>query len=85
MSFKNTLLLIGYLFISSVSIVSAFRVEEALWTILLIVSSAISLALAIVSLVDAKKTTEEIKNLKKNQLGVHVEGETIVYTKGVDN
>ena len=32
----------------------------------------------------SKKTEKQIKNLKDNQLSVHVEGETLYFDKGVD-
>ena len=85
MKVKRIALLIGSLFVAVVSVLSACRIEDRIWQVLLIVSAFVSLFLAIIKLIDSRKTAEEIAKLKQNQLDVRIEGETVVFIKGEGN
>lgn len=85
MTIKRIFILIGYLFIAIISVLSAFRVEEMLWRCSLIASATVSLVLAIIRLIDSRRTTEEIEELRNNQLDVKVENGTLEFVKGPQN
>ena len=62
---KHVFLLCGYVFVAVISLLSAYRFDEVLWRCLLIVSAIISLALAIIRIIDSKKTAQDVVMLKK--------------------
>lgn len=72
----------GYAFISIVSIYSAIRTEELLQKILLVVSTIVSLILAVSRLYSSKKMSARIYELEKRQLSLKVDDEVLVFEQG---
>lgn len=65
---KFVLLVIGYLFVAGISVFMACVTQEVLFKTLLIVSSAVSLTLAISRLISSIRMEERVKELEHNQL-----------------
>ena len=77
--------LLGYIFVAIVAIIAALGVRSLLMSILLIISSIVSLILAITRIISAKKTEDRIKYLEEHHLsGSYDEvGETLTLEEGI--
>ena len=60
--------LLGYIFVAIVAIIAALGVRSLLMSVLLIISSIVSLILAITRIISAKKTEDRIKYLEEHHL-----------------
>lgn len=82
---KHWLMLAGHVFVASVSVIGAFRIEGSSWQVLLILSSIVTLVLAITRMQSSKKMAEKIGTLEENQLSVRYdkEKEALYFEKGV--
>ena len=81
---KRWLPYVGYVFSTIVSIIMAFRVEGILCRVLLVISTIVSLALAISRLITTKKMEKRIKYLEDHQISfeAHTESETFIVKEG---
>lgn len=59
--------LVGYVFVTVVSMISAFRVEERDIMELLLLSALVSLVLAVSRIVGSKRMEEKIRKLEKEK------------------
>ena len=77
--------LLGYIFVAIVAIIAALGVRSLLMSVLLIISSIVSLILAITRIISAKKTEDRIKYLEEPHLsGSYDEvGETLTLEEGI--
>jgi len=82
---SDWLTLAGFVFIAGVSIAGALRIEGIVWRVLLIMSSVVSLILAIARMLKNKSMAKKIKTLEENQLSVRYDEkkEAIYFEKGV--
>ena len=80
---KQCVSLAGYVFVFLVSIVAAFQVKDNFYLfVLLIVSAAISLGLAIDRFVSSRRMEKRIQELEDNQLTPIVDDHTLVFKVG---
>lgn len=79
---KEWFVFICSLFVALVAIISACAVNNILLRVLLILSALVSLLLAIWNSIAVKKIKKEMSDLKKNQLSVEYNDETVVFNKG---
>ena len=81
---KNVLIISGCVFNTIVSIFVAMKVEDQFLKILLIVSSLVSLALAITRVYSFMKFEKRIKELEDNQITAEYveDAETLFLNKG---
>lgn len=85
MKISDWLSLAGFIFITGVSVVGAFRIERTVWRVLLIMSAVVSLILAISRMQKNKRMAKKIQTLDENQLSVRSdeEREMLCFEKGV--
>lgn len=85
MKIGDWLSLAGFIFIASVSVAGAFRIEGTAWRVLLIMSAVVSLILAIARMQKNKRMAKKIQKLEENQLSVRYdeEKEALYFEKGV--
>ena len=74
---KRWLPYIGYLFVSVISIIGAFRIDNLYLRILLIVSALVSLVLGVSRLNSSNSIVKRVKELEDNQHSFEVEGEVL--------
>ena len=77
--------LLGYIFVAIVAIIAALGVRSLLMSILLIISSIVSLILAITRIISAKKTEDRIKYLESHHISLthDAEEETMTIQEGI--
>ncbi len=59
--------LVGHMLVTVVSVISAFRVEEEVYKVLLILSAIVSLILAVSRIVSSRRMEEKIKKLEEEK------------------
>ncbi len=74
--------LVGYVFVSIVSIFAALQTKQLVLELLLVLSAVVSLILAITRLSSSKKMIARIKDLEDNQLSVGYDDGTFIIEKG---
>lgn len=80
---KQYVSLAGYVFVFLVSIIAAFRVKDNCYLfILLLISSAVSLGLAIDRFFSSRKMEKRTQDLEDNQLSTSVDDHTLVFKVG---
>ena len=67
MKLSSCLVLAGSIFIAVVSLIAAFKAEETIMKVLLVLSTLVTLAIAIWRLYNNKRMNEEIKKLKEDK------------------
>lgn len=67
MKLSTWLVLLGSVFVAVVSLIAAFRVEEIILKVLLILSTMVTLAIAVWRVYSKKRTDDEIQKLKEDK------------------
>lgn len=67
MKLSTSLALAGSIFVAIVSLIAAFREEETIMKVLLVLSTLVTLAIAVWRIYSKKRTDEEIRKLKEDK------------------